>query len=429
MNKKSGIIFLSLALLLLIALIFYGRTIETETPEKTVEISPDTARAPEYFTFNEKIDSLISADSLIIISGEVSRNDFLAGIMLRRNVDYSVIDRLAKKSRDVFDVRRIRPQRKFSFLTTADSSEAIMFIYEINPVDLVVFDLRDTLSIYRDSRPVMTDTAYTGGVIETSIWNSLIDHDQDPVLAGYLFEILGWDVDFSSLQPGDSYRLVYEEEYVSGRKIGAGRILAANVTGSGRHYYAFYFPEEGEEKYFDENGRSLERIFLKVPLQYRRISSRFSHSRFHPILKRRRAHYGVDFAAPVGTPVRSIGDGTIIYAGRSGGAGRMVKIRHKGGFVSAYLHLSGYARGMRSGMKVSRGQIIAFVGSSGLSTGPHLDFRIYKNGKPMNPLTVDSPRLAPVDSSDMPEFKNTSEQLKKHLQNIPLQKNLAANKK
>ena len=198
--------------------------------------------------------------------------------------------------------------------------------------------------------------------------------------------------------------MVYEELFIGNKSLGTGKIYGAQFIRSGNHLTAIPFIQDGKESFFDINGNSLRKAFLKAPLQFSRISSRFSSARMHPILRIIRPHYGVDYAAPIGTPVHSIGDGRITSIGDEGGSGKMVRIQHNSVYATAYLHLSRFGEGISPGVFVKQGDIIGYVGSSGLSTGPHLDFRFYRNGSPVDPLKVDAPPVEPVSEENMPMF-------------------------
>jgi murein DD-endopeptidase MepM/ murein hydrolase activator NlpD len=212
-------------------------------------------------------------------------------------------------------------------------------------------------------------------------------------------------VDFFGLQKGDSYKVVYEESFIDEKSLGVGKIYGAQFTWTGKTTTAVPLIQEDKETFFDCDGNSLRKAFLKAPLQFSRISSRYSSSRFHPILRIRRPHFGVDYAAPVGTPVLAIGDGKIISAGIENGSGKMVKIVHNSVYTTAYLHLSRFGSGVFPGAFVKQGDIIGYVGSSGLSTGPHLDFRFYKNGSPVDPLSIEAPSVEPVSEDNKARFE------------------------
>ncbi|MCK4903785.1 MAG: peptidoglycan DD-metalloendopeptidase family protein, partial [Candidatus Marinimicrobia bacterium] len=227
-----------------------------------------------------------------------------------------------------------------------------------------------------------------------------------------------WTIDFFGLYQNDNYKIVYEKMYSDTQFIGIGDIVAASFNHINTDNYAFFFEQDSVGDYFDEEGGSLRRTFLKAPLRFSRISSRFSYNRKHPILKIRRPHLGVDYVAPIGTPVHSVGDGIVIRAARNGQAGRMVQVKHNGIYTTKYMHLSKYGSGIRAGVHVKQGQIVGYVGSSGLSTGPHLDFRFYKSGKAVDPLKVKSPPVKPVDPENIESFNKTMNFWKDYLDSI-----------
>jgi len=212
-------------------------------------------------------------------------------------------------------------------------------------------------------------------------------------------------VDFFGLQKGDSFKVIYEESFIDDESLGTGRIFGAQFTWAGKTTTAIPFIQAGNESFFDSDGNSLRKAFLKAPLRFSRISSRFSSSRFHPILRIRRPHFGVDYAAQVGTPVQSIGDGRVVAAKTENGSGKMVRIVHNSVYSTAYLHLSRFGKDIFPGAFVKQGDIIGFVGSSGLSTGPHLDFRFYMNGSPVDPLTIEAPPVEPVLEENREKFE------------------------
>ncbi len=362
----------------------------------------------------------INVDSFRIIKGKIQPNQNLSGILQSFHVDYSTIDRLIRLARPVFDVRKIRAGNDYTVFCTRDSTVVVRyFIYEISPVSFVVFDLHDSARVYMGEKEVKTFIASAQGIIQSSLWNSVLDNGLDPYLAVELSDIYAWTIDFFGIQAGDSYRVIYEEEVIEGDTIGIGRILAACFNTMGNDYYAFYYVQEHEGDYFDDQGNSVRRAFLKAPLRYNRISSRYSRSRMHPILKIRRPHFGVDYAAPMGTPVHSIGDGTVIGVGFDvKGGGRYIRIRHNSAYTSLYMHLSGYARGMKQGVRVHQGDLIGYVGKSGLATGPHLDFRIFKNGSPVDPLKVESPPAKPVEAILRKEYDSLCIDMKRRLNGL-----------
>ncbi len=399
MRKKSIIIIIFLILALLISAWFIFTKNDTNPG---AIFSSEIEKIPPV----PKVLYGVNVDSLSVFKEKINRNEFLADILLRYNVDYPAIDKLARETREIFDVRKIRYGNYYSVLMTRDSvPRTRYFVYEISPVDYVIYELGDTITAARGAKQIEITIDTATGIIESSMWNAMIDNNTNPNLANELSEIYAWTIDFFGIQKGDNYRVIYENQFVDGEAIGIGTVLGANFNHYGDDHFAFYFIQDSAGDYFDENANSLRRTFLKAPLRYKRISSKFSYSRMHPILKYRRPHLGVDYAADRGTPVVSIGDGVVVFAKwDNGGGGRAVKIKHNGTYTTLYMHLSKYGKGIASGVKVKQGQIIGYVGASGLATGPHLDFRVYRNGKPMDPLQMESPPALPVDTANIEKF-------------------------
>lgn len=348
----------------------------------------------------------VNIDSLFIITDKVKKNEFLSDILLKYNVDYSDIDFIAKKTKNIFDVRKIVAGNSYSVICKDDSlKNALFFAYELSSSKYVIYSFSDTIVAKLGEKEIAELEATTKGVIKSSLWNSMVDNNSDPNLANELSEIYAWTVDFFGLQKGDTYKAIYVEQFVDSTYIGLGNVIATMFYHGDDSLYAFYFEQDGKGDYFDENGNSLQRTFLKAPLRFTRISSGFSNNRMHPVLKIRRPHHGVDYAAPSGTPVFSVGDGTVIKKGyQKRGGGNYIKIKHNGTYSTTYMHLRGYAKGIKVGNHVKQGELIGYVGSTGLATGPHLDFRFYRNGKPVNPLKVESPPSLPIDTANQSDF-------------------------
>ncbi|MCD6566317.1 MAG: peptidoglycan DD-metalloendopeptidase family protein [Bacteroidales bacterium] len=348
----------------------------------------------------------ISYDSLNIIEGKIRRNQFLSDLLSEYRVPNPDINQVVQLSREVFDVRKIKRGNPYVVFQTKDSLNRTRYVvYEHTPTDYIVFDLGDSINVYKETKQIIAEQKTASGIISVSLWNTINEESLNLVLVNDLSEIFAWSIDFFGLQKGDSFKIVYEEQYVDSTSIGISKIYAAWFNHMGEDFFAIPFVQNNSESYFDINGNSLRKAFLKAPLRFSRISSRFSNSRLHPILKIRRPHHGVDYAAPVGTPVHAIGDGKIIKTGYFGGAGRMVKIRHNSVYTTAYMHLSRYGKGVKSGKYVKQGDIIGYVGSSGLSTGPHLDFRFYKYGTPIDPLKVKAPPVEPVSEENREDYE------------------------
>lgn len=350
-------------------------------------------------------------------TNKVKRNHSLSTILRQYDIGYGTIDKIAKKAKKVFNVRRIKSGHEYSVLFTQDSLKTPeYFVYENTPVEYIVFDLRDTLNVFKGEKEIVKHRRQIKGSIESSLWNAMVEAEADPLLSVELSDIYAWTIDFFGIGKGDQFNIIYEESYVDDKPIHQLKVIAANFIHHKSNNYAFAFVEDEKDGFFDEEGKSLQKAFLKAPLRFSRISSKFSNRRYHPVLKRYRAHHGVDYAAPTGTPVHTIGDGVIVKRGyQKNGGGNYLKIKHNSVYTTTYMHLSRFAKGMNSGVRVKQGQTIAYVGTTGLSTGPHLDFRVYKNGSAINPLNVKSPPVSPVKKENEVRYQLVMESLMKEL--------------
>ena len=363
----------------------------------------------------------ICIDSLDVVEGQVQKNEFLANILQKEGVDYNTVDFIGRHKKDVFDVRKIKVGNKYTFLLTRDSIPiAKYWIYEIDRTSYAVFQLTDSLAAWKGDKEVVTEIEHVGVEIKSSLWNAMAEAGCDANLILELSDIYAWTIDFFGIQAGDSCKVVFEKKYIVGDTVpyGIGNVFAAYFKNGGEGKYAFSYTQDGRKEYFDEKGENLRRAFLKAPLNYRRISSTFSNGRMHPIYHVVRPHHGVDYAAPSGTPVQSIGDGTVIAKGwDSKGGGNYLKVKHNSTYTTTYMHLKGFAKGISQGCKVKQGQTIGYVGSTGASTGPHLDFRLQKNGTYIDPLKFKSPSAEPVKKENMEEFKANVDSLMMVLKN------------
>jgi murein DD-endopeptidase MepM/ murein hydrolase activator NlpD len=358
----------------------------------------------------------LPVDSFYIEQGKIRKNQTLADILKHYNLSEGSFNRLFLMPNDVFDVRKMKAGNDYTAFISPDTLYQLKyFVYEHTPVEYILFDFTDSLRISAREKEVRLIEKTCAGKISTSLWNTMIDNRISPMIAIELSEIYAWSIDFFGLQEGDSFKVIYNEMYVDTNSAGIEKIEAAFFRHSGRDYFAIPFIQDSSESYYDVDGNSLRKAFLKAPLRFSRISSRFSHSRFHPILKIRRPHHGIDYAAPIGTSVHAIGDGKVIKLGYDEGAGRMIKIRHNSVYTTVYMHLSRYGKGIHDGANVKQGDVIGYVGSSGLSTGPHLDFRFYKNGSPVDPLKVEAPPVEPVREENRQAFDSVKTLVLKRL--------------
>ena len=350
-----------------------------------IEATPDLPIV-EYDEFDFRKDIFDTKDL------KVKRNETFSDMLSQFGVSGKTVVELASASKSVMDVRKIRAgnaYRVYDYPSTA--SKVDYLVYQQTPVDYVVFGLADTLSVTTGKRPIRVEENHVAGTIDNSLYVTLTEQNVTPTLAIELSEVFAWQVDFYRIMKGDHFSVVYEEDFVGDKSIGVSNVKAAKFFHNGEEYYAFPYEVDGRIEYYDQNGNSLRRPFLRAPLRYSRISSRYSLRRFHPVQKRYKAHLGTDYAAPTGTPVRATADGVVTEARYSKYNGRYVKIRHNSTYTTQYLHFSKIAKGIKSGVKVKQGDIIGYVGSTGLATGPHLCYRFWKNGKQVDALRVKLP--------------------------------------
>jgi len=366
-----------------------------------------------------KVEYGIVTDSFAIVHDNVKQGELLSNLISSFNVGNKQISMLSEKSKGVFDFRKFRAGNVYTAMILNGKEKKLQyFVYEISDTSYVIFDFRDSLHVHFGSKEVVHRLRSVSGKINSSLWNTIEDIHADPDLAIALAQIYQWTIDFYAIQKGDEFKVIFEDVSVEGKSVGMGIIHSALFRHSGQDFYAFRFQQDNVTEYFNEKGQNLRREFLKAPLKFTRISSRFSNSRFHPVLHIFRPHHGVDYAAPAGTPVHSIGSGTVLKAAYSGGAGRMIMIKHNATYSTSYMHLAGFGPGIHAGSRVGQGQLIGFVGSSGLATGPHLDFRIYRNGLAIDPLKMESPPAYPVSNQYKKQFDSISGVYMKNMEMI-----------
>ena len=352
----------------------------------------------------------IDADLYRLETSEIASGETLGKILNRYGISAQAVDRLDKIAADVFPLRNIRAGQKYTAFIHEDSlyTPHLDFLaYEISMTDYVVFGFQnDSVTIRKDAKSFTLERRKKSAVINSSLWGAIMEQNLPYSLAAEMEEIYQWTVDFFGIQKGDSFTVIYDERFIDDSvSVGIGRIWGAKFSQGGKEYYAIPFRQGGKIQYWEADGASLRKQMLKAPLKYTRISSRFSYARRHPIYKVYRPHTGVDYAAPKGTPVHAVADGVVTFKGWGGGGGNTLKIKHAGGLMTGYLHLSGYAKGIAQGTRVSQGQLIGYVGSTGASTGPHLDYRVWKNGTPIDPLKIPSEPAEPISKENREAFE------------------------
>lgn len=395
---------LNISLLLLSAISLFScnktTTIEvTKEGQDTIQVDsiPTEIKPQELFMG-------IDIENLDIEHGVIPNGKTLSDILSTYHVNGATIHQLAECSKSTFDVRKIRSGNNYHVLLTRDSIPTLAhFIYEINQTEYLTCSFTDSICVKKEQKELTRVKRKVSGEIESSLWNSVVAQNVPFELALELSNIYAWNIDFFSLQKGDKYDVVYTEVRCDSNFVRIDSIECAIFNHCGTDFHAIPFTQNGRRDFFDYEGKSLRKAFLKAPLSYSRISSHFTHKRFHPVLKYYRPHHGVDYAAPTGTPVHTIGDGKVIFKGYTKGGGHTVKIQHNSTYTTCYMHLSKYGK-ISVGSIVKQGEVIGYVGSTGLSTGPHLDFRVYQNGSPINPLKMKSPPVEPVNPELIDSF-------------------------
>lgn len=403
MSKRNLSIFI--VLLIAVALFFilpkFNHSVKENQPIAKIAVI-DTVIAP---VVKPKTLYGIVIDSLIVIEDKIKRNQNIAEILTAHNVTNEAIFKLAHASKEVFDVRKLVANRKYTILCERDSLKtAQTFIYEHNSTEYVVFNLKDTISVEKKQKDIEIVEKGVAGVIEYNLATTMNELGLSPQLTNDFVDVFAWQLDFFRLQKGDKFKLIYEDHLVEGESIGSGKIKSIYFEHFKNDYYGFYYDQGDGIDYFDEDGNSLRKALLKYPLDFTRISSRYSGNRFHPVQKRWKAHRGTDFAAPKGTPIRSVGDGIIVEARYAKYNGNFVKVKHNSTYTTQYLHMSKIKPGLRTGTKVKQGQVIGYVGSTGLAKGNHLCYRFWRNGVQIDALQVDLPPSAPINESNQLDF-------------------------
>ena len=393
MNKWIGIVLMGVALLFILS------TLDTTTKEEITDIVATEIVEPQY-------EYGILVDSFIVIKGTVNQGQTLGEILYENHINHPEIAEIVSKSKDIFDIRRVNTGKEYTVICVDDSTEkACYFIYQENPTDFVVMDLTEGIDVYRGKKEVTTKLEVSYGKISSSLSESVDELGISPRVSIKLSEIYAWTIDFFKIQKGDAFKVYYENKYIDDEYIGIGRILASEFIHKNQNFYAFYHEEnENFGEHFDEKGRTLRKAFLKAPLDFYRISSRYSTNRKHPVTGRWKGHFGTDYAAPKGTPIMTTANGTIVAASYTKNNGNFVKVRHNGTYTTQYLHMSKIKPGIRKGVYVKQGETIGYVGSTGLATGPHVCYRFWKNGKQVDPYKQELPPGDPIKKENEADY-------------------------
>ncbi|MCF8245909.1 MAG: peptidoglycan DD-metalloendopeptidase family protein [Saprospiraceae bacterium] len=402
-NKKKSLVKLGTAIGLAAA-IFYPTVNDNNNSIGASMVPLDVRMEGEIGSFPIIVPTIkygFAVDTFQIEEGKIQKNQTLGTLLSGMGMDMHSIESLVKNSKDVFNINRnFRTGKDYTILLDRNTGQPLHLILEPSVFEYIVFNLHGELNVQKVEREVDTQLKAVKGEIASTLWAALSDSNVDSEAAANMEDALECYVDFSHTKEGDKFKLLFEERKINGKSVGSGQLYAVNYQREGKDYYAFWFDDGATKGFFDVEGTSAKKGFLKSPLKYSRISSKFNPRRFHPILKTVRPHLGTDYAAPTGTPIYSVGEGVVEEVAYTKGNGKYVKIRHDKKYQTQYLHMSRYAKGIRRGTKVAQGQVIGYVGSTGLATGPHVCFRFWKNGKQVNHLREKLPQ-----SKKMPQDK------------------------
>lgn len=383
------------------AIIYLLITIATIT-SFTSCASKDEAEKRENILFG------INADGYCVERKEVASGESWGKILGAYGIGTQKVLRLDQLTKEICPLRTIRAGAHYTTFTRQDSTKVHLdhLVYEKNLIDYVVFSfVGDSVAVREGQREVEIRRKKSTATISSSLWGAIMEAELPYSLASEMEDIYQWTVDFFAIQEGDKFTVIYDEKFIDTLSVGVGRVWGAKFTHRGKDIYAIPFEQGGKLQYWEEDGGSLRKQLLKAPLKFTRISSKFSHARLHPVTRKVRPHHGVDYAAPIGTPVRAVADGVVTVKTRKKADGNILKIKHPGNLSSGYLHLKGFAKGINVGTRVSQGQIIGYVGSTGYSTGPHLDFRLWKGNTPINPLKVPQKPAEPISKENKERFE------------------------
>ena len=401
--KVKNIIY-AVALALILNSCGNGGTKEISAEDQVIEVAEQASQLP-------------SLDSLRCQEGKVRNGQFFSTMMTGLGLSAQEAYDLTIACDTVFNVKNLRVGNTYKAYYEGETLKYVL--YQQDRTSDILFECQPPYKVSMLTRPVEVRQKYADVVINSSLWNDMRAAGASPLLILSLSDIYAWTIDFFGLQKGDRFRVLYEEKVCDGDVIAIDTVRYAIFSRNGQDLpMVMYNQKDGGNIWWNEKGESMRKAFLKAPLKFSRISSGFSYARRHPVTRRVQPHTGIDYAAPKGTPVMSIGDGVVTSMKYEGAGGNTIRIRHNSVYSTAYLHLSGYAKGLKAGQRVRQGQVIGYVGSTGRSTGPHLDFRVWKNGSPINPLKMESPPAEPLLKENLPSFEEMHKKYRAQVDSI-----------
>ena len=386
----------------------------SDVPEDNIPIT-ENVKKPAKFDFG------FNLNDFNVVNDTVESGDTFGGIIDKQNLGTLRSYDITQKVKDTFDVRLIRKGKPFTMLRSLDRSKKLqVFIYQPDRQTYYIIDLRDSISVHKKTRPITIKKRTIAGQLDGSLSEALAKEKVDAELAARISKIYAWSIDFFKLQKGDKFGITFTERYINDSVYdGVDSLQAAFFEYKGKIVYAFPFSQDPNSRkmdYYDEEGKPLKNFFLKAPLKFSRISSRFSANRFHPVQSVWKAHKGTDYAAPTGTPIMTTAAGVVEKTGYTTGNGNFVKVKHNGTYATQYLHMSKIL--VRQGQRVNQGDVIGKVGSTGLATGPHVCYRFWKNGVQVDALRLKLPNAEPMSAKYKPRFVQYMEPLKRELDSV-----------
>jgi murein DD-endopeptidase MepM/ murein hydrolase activator NlpD len=395
----------------------------TEAANLTSFVKPAMREKPTLgalMVVNPTVKYGFALDTFHVIEAKVKSDDVFAVMLNKRGLSSRVADSLAKIVKSSYDFDKIQDGKPYTILSKDPHNGYDHFIFEPDPKRYFVFNLK-TPSVREVKRSVEVKEFQVSGKIKEHLWESMVSNGLSYELTDMVEDALKYQVDLRKFKKGDEYKIIWDEEIVDGRGVGVKTMKAAyfKKQDEEKPIYAIYYDNESEKGWYKRDGLPMRDGFLKSPLKYSRITSFYSKNRFHPILRYNRPHFGTDYAAPQGTPIMSVADGVIDEARYDSGNGNYVKIKHIKPYETQYLHMSRFAKGIKPGTSVKQGEVIGYVGSTGLSTGPHVCFRFWKHGVQVNHLEEKLPQVSTFSSSDVQRFKNLSNTLIDRLDKVP----------
>lgn len=406
------------SLSLIVAGVFVGGFYQTQAVLNDTS-QHNQSKIVEEPLLNSEMKFGFAVDTVHFEPHQIKKNQILGDILQSNGITHQVIKLIEEKAKDIFSPKHIQSGKNYHVIRKNECDETpLAIVYEHDKTKYVLYDFRDQPEVKLIEREVKVVEEFAHGTIESSLWKALEKKGINPAVIDFMEEALSTSVDFYHTKKGDEFKLIYENKYVDNESVGMGKLIAAYYKNAHGEYYSMRYKTKDKEGFFDSEGRPARKNFLKAPVKFSRISSGYNLRRFHPVRGKRMPHLGTDYAAPTGTPIRAVADGVVTASSYTGNNGNFVKIKHDKVYETQYLHMSRFAKGVKVGSRVTQGQTIGYVGSTGLATGPHVCFRFWKNGVQVNHLTEKLPSAEPMNVTELPEFFKYRDEMIVKLANI-----------